>query len=139
MNSVNLTGRLTDDVILSKAGQHTVTSFTLAVSRGKKAEGQPDADFIRCVAWNRTAEILRDYTSKGSQIGVTAGRIQTRTYEDKEGKKVYVTEVVADRIELLGSKKENNQQAPKKQEQKTDKYGMPEGDLLDIQSDELPF
>lgn len=104
MNNVILIGRLTKDVMMnSTQGGSVVANFTLAVNRPKSKNGEQSADFISCVAWNKTAEILEKYTQKGSQIAVS-GSIQTRSYDNKEGKKVYVTEVVVWQVQLLGSK-----------------------------------
>ena len=102
MNSVVLIGRLTRDPELRKtqSGQ-SVCTFTVAVDRIPGKDGTEGADFPSCVAWGKTAEILTTYAAKGSQIAIR-GRLQTRSYEDKEGRKVYVTEVVADQIQLLG-------------------------------------
>ena len=96
INTVVLTGRLTKDIELRRTTSgKTCTSFTLAVNRNKQ-----ETDFINCVAWNNWAELLEKYTRKGSQIGVE-GRIQTRNYDDKNGKKIYVTEVLANKITFL--------------------------------------
>ena len=105
MNSVNLIGRVTKDIELkvTQSG-NSVTSFTLAVQRDKD-----NADFINCVAWNKTAEVLNNYVSKGHRIALN-GRIQTRTYDDNNGRKVYVMEVVANRIHLLEKKETNTNQ-----------------------------
>lgn len=79
-------------------------SFSLAVDRNfKNANGERDTDFINCVAWRKTAETLAQYTRKGSLIGVE-GRIQTRNYENNQGQKVYVTEVVVEKVTFLESK-----------------------------------
>ena len=105
MNSVTLTGRLTRDPQIRYAAQSqmAVANFTLAVDRNRTRDGQEkEADFPDIVAFGKTAEIVEKYTSKGSLIGVS-GRLQTRTYE-KDGRKVFVTEVVAERVELLGRK-----------------------------------
>ena len=109
INSVNLVGRLTRDVELRVSQSNvTVATFTLAVNRSfKSANGEREADFINCVAFKKTAEILNQYAGKGSQIGVT-GSIQTRNYENKDGQRVYVTEVIANNIALLDSKWSNN-------------------------------
>lgn len=89
INSVVLTGRLTKDIELRRTTSgKTCTSFTLAVNRNRE-----ETDFINCVAWNQEAESLEKYTKKGSLIGIE-GRIQTRSYNDKNGKKVYITEVL---------------------------------------------
>lgn len=102
INNVTLVGRLTRDPELRKTqtGQNVCT-FTIAVDRVKGKDGTEGADFPSIVAWGKTAEILDQYAHKGSQIGVT-GRLQTRSYDDKDGHKVYVTEVVANQIQLLG-------------------------------------
>ena len=79
-------------------------SFTVACNRLFKQEGQPEADFINTVVWNKTADSVEKYTHKGSLVGVE-GRIQTRSYDDKDCKRVYVTEVVADNVRFLDSRK----------------------------------
>ena len=108
MNRVLLVGRLTRDPELRSTGQTSVTSFTVAINRPfKNKEGNYDADFINCSIFGAQAENLAKYCTKGSQIGVE-GRIQTRSYEAQDGTKRYVTEVFADRVEFLSSKKEGN-------------------------------
>ncbi|HSX49283.1 MAG TPA: single-stranded DNA-binding protein, partial [Candidatus Saccharimonadales bacterium] len=103
MNTVNLIGRLTKDPELRYTANGTaVCSFTIAVNRQFKSEGQPEADFINCVAWKKSAEHLANYQKKGNQIGVT-GRIQTRSYDGDNGK-VFVTEVVAENVQFLDPK-----------------------------------
>lgn len=104
INRVVLVGRMTKDPVLRKTASGTsVVSFTVACDRRVKSEGQPTADFINTVAWNKTAEIVAQYTHKGSLVGVE-GRIQTRSYDDQSGKRVYVTEVVADSVQFLEPK-----------------------------------
>ena len=104
INKVVLAGRLVKDPVLRKtANGASVVSFTVACTRRFKQEGQPDADFINTVAWNKTADIVSQYTHKGSLVGVE-GRIQTRSYDDQSGKRVYVTEIVADSVQFLESK-----------------------------------
>lgn len=108
MNNVSLLGRLTKDTELRYTQSNTaVCSFTLAVDRRFKSEGQPTADFINCQAWGKTAEFVSTYFEKGSMIGAI-GRIQTRNYEDRDGKKVYVTEVVVESCYFAGSKSQQN-------------------------------
>lgn len=133
MNNVSLVGRLTKDVELKYTGSQTaVATGTLAVNRQfKSANGEKETDFINIVAWRKTAEILSSYASKGSQIGIT-GRIQTRNYEGNDGKRVYVTEVVAESVALLDSK-QNNQQPQQKQETPFNNNPM------DIDNLTLPF
>ena len=156
INRVVLVGRLTRDVELKKTPNGaSVVSFTIACNRRSKQEGQPDADFINCVAWNRTADLMSQYLNKGAQIGVE-GRIQTRSYDDKDGKRVYVTEVVAESVQFLESRNANASQP----QQNYGSYAQPTmsqssgytpdektssfenefaGDTLDIASDDLPF
>ena len=108
MNKVVLMGRLTKEPEMRATQSNTaVCSFSLAVNRRFKQEGQPDADFINVVAWAKTAEFVSKYFTKGQQVGVI-GRIQTRNYDDKDGKKVYVTEVVAEEVYFADSKKEQS-------------------------------
>lgn len=109
INNVVLIGRLTKDIDLKyTANGLAVTSFTVAVNRNfTNQAGNREADFINCVAWRKTAENLANYTRKGSLIGVN-GRLQTRSFDNQQGQKVYITEVVADEIQFLESK--NNQE-----------------------------
>lgn len=104
MNRTILIGRITRDLELKKtANQASVVSFTVAVNRRSVVEGQPEADFINCVAWNKTAENMAKYCSKGSQIAIE-GRIQTRNYDNASGQKVYVTEVVCDMVQFIDTR-----------------------------------
>ena len=109
MNKVILMGRLTKDpeVRYTQGNNTAVCSFSLAVNRRFKQEGQPDADFINVVAWAKTAEFVSKYFAKGQQVAVV-GKIQTRNYDDKEGKKIFVTEVVAEEVYFADSKKEQS-------------------------------
>jgi single-strand DNA-binding protein len=108
MNKAILMGRLTRDPELrTTPSQVTVATFTLAVDRRfKSANGERQADFIPVVAWRNNADFVGKYCKKGSKMIVT-GSIQTRTYDDKDGKKVYVTEVIADDIEFAESKRDD--------------------------------
>ncbi len=148
MNRVVLVGRLTKDPVLRKtANGVSVTSFTLACTRRFKQEGQPEADFINVVAWNKTADIVAQYTHKGSLVGVE-GRIQTRSYDDKDSKRVYVTEVVADSVQFLESKSaaasnvnvpEVNNQSYQSDNGQSYSNDFTSSSTLDIASDDLPF
>ena len=105
MNSVTISGRLTADVEVRKTQSGlSVASFTVAVQKDKE-----HADFINCVAWRQSADFLGQFTHKGDMVGVM-GRLQTRDYE-RDGQKVYVTEVIADRVEILAHKAQNQPQA----------------------------
>lgn len=104
INRVVLTGRLTRDLELRRTQSGTsVVSFTLAVDRNFKKEGQPEADFINCVAWNRQADTMAQYLHRGSLIGVD-GRLQTRNYENQQGQRVYITEVLVESFTFLESR-----------------------------------
>ena len=152
MNRVVLVGRLAKDPVLRKtANGVSVPSFTLACTRRFKQEGQPEADFINTVAWNKTADIVQQYTHKGSLVGVE-GRIQTRSYDDQSGKRVYVTEVVADSVQFLESKSaaasnaNSNVYVPEAsnhgyQSDNSQSYSndFTSSSTLDIASDDLPF
>lgn len=109
MNSVNLVGRLTKDPELryTQSGVATV-KFNLAVNRTVKREGQPEAEFISCAAFNKTAENLANYQKKGNLISVS-GRIQTGSYE-KDGQRIYTTDVMCDNIQYLEKRQEGQQQ-----------------------------
>lgn len=102
MNTVQLVGRLTKEVDLKFTSSGTaVGSFTIAVNRSfTNQQGDREADFINCVIWRKAAENLASFTRKGSQIGIE-GRIQTRNYENQQGQRVYVTEVVVNNFHLL--------------------------------------
>lgn len=110
MNTVQLVGRLTREVELRFTAQGTaVGSFTIAVNRSfTNQQGEREADFINCVIWRKSAENLANFTRKGSLIGVE-GRIQTRNYENKQGQRVYVTEVVVNNFHLLEPKSVTDQ------------------------------
>lgn len=107
MNRVCLNGRLTKDIDLRYTQNNVaVASFTLAVQRKfKNQNGDYESDFINCIAYKKTAELMNEYVKKGDLIGIE-GRIQTRSYDDKNGKKVYVTEVMVESVDFLASKKE---------------------------------
>ncbi|KGG54658.1 single-stranded DNA-binding protein [Lactobacillus sp. wkB10] len=107
INRVVLVGRLTRDPELRTTGSGiSVATFTLAVDRQyTNAQGERGADFISCVIWRKAAENFCNFTSKGSLVGID-GRIQTRSYDNKDGQRVYVTEVIVDNFALLESRKD---------------------------------
>jgi len=159
INRVVLVGRLTRDVEVRKtASGLSVATFTVAcdrrVARGQDGNNQQSADFISCVAWRQAADFLGSYAHKGALVGVE-GRIQTRNY-DRDGQKVYITEVVCDTVNLLESKsqsqsraqnsgyQDNSYQQPYSQPKPStnddfvsDDFGAGIG--MDISSDDLPF
>lgn len=155
INNVVLVGRLTKDPDLRYTSSGTgVATFTLAVNRNfTSADGTREADFINCVIWRKPAETLANYAKKGVLIGVT-GRIQTRSYENQQGQKVYVTEVIADNFQLLESKKADSSQNTqgsgvsnsqtnnytRSQQNRNNDESDPFGNSsIDISNDDLPF
>jgi single-strand DNA-binding protein len=129
MNKVELIGRLTKDPeIRTTANQVAFCNFTLAVDRSfKDSNGQRQADFINCVAWRQTATFIQKYFRKGNRLAVI-GSIQTRSYEDKNGQKVFVTEVVADEAEFVESQS-TQAPAPTPAPQEAPTAPAPEGEL----------
>lgn len=169
MNSVCLVGRTTKDLELKYTGNNiAVATFSLAVNRTfKDANGERETDFINCVIWRQQAENLANWAKKGALIGIT-GRIQTRSYENQQGQRVYVTEVVAENFQMLESRAAREgsntnqgntsgafgngyagpygqqapqQQAPQQQNQGFAQGGSPFGNAnpMDISDDDLPF
>ncbi|HAA8102727.1 TPA_asm: single-stranded DNA-binding protein [Listeria monocytogenes] len=159
MNRVVLVGRLTKDPELryTPAGV-AVATFTLAVNRTfTNQNGEREADFIQCVVWRKPAENAANFLKKGSMAGVD-GRIQTRNYEDKDGKRVFVTEIVAESVQFLDTKNKdkggstsnnyqgeanysnNNQTSSYRADtsQKSNSFAN-EGKPIDINEDDLPF
>lgn len=137
MNQVILIGRMTKDMELRyTAGTgKAVGRFTLAVDREFKKEGQPDADFINCLAFDKKAETIANYVKKGHKLGVI-GRIQTGTFDKQDGTKGYSTDVMVDKIEFLQPKDNSNDgQAPKGNEPIPDDYF---GDTT-YEPGEIPF
>lgn len=137
MNRVELTGRLTKDVELrATANDKSVATFTLAVNRPITKDGEKQADFINCKVWNKQAENLAKYCHKGDLIGIE-GNIRTGSYDDKDNKKVYTTEVQAERIEFLNKKQEsgNDNQESTIEDKKTTSFKL---DDIDVDT-ELPF
>ena len=155
INRVVLTGRLTRDPELKTTQSGlSVATFTLAVNRQyTNSQDERGADFISCVIWRKAAENFCKFTSKGSLVGID-GRIQTRTYDDKNGQKVYVTEVVVDNFSLLESKKDRqnnantgnnggysnsgNNSTSNNSNASQDPFSG-SGDTIDISDDNLPF
>lgn len=162
MNTVQLVGRLTRDIELKFTASGTATgSFNLAVNRNfTNQQGEREADFINCVIWRKAAENLANWTRKGSLIAID-GRLQTRSYDNKHGQKVYVTEVVVNNFDLLESKETTNNRAVQQYSQQSQgqaqanyttqgqnnaqaSFGagtsfMNEGHPIDISEDDLPF
>lgn len=138
-------GRITKDPVMRKTQSGmSVVSFNLACNRRVKKGEHPEADYISCVAWNATADFMDKYVKKGALLGVL-GRIQTRNYDDASGKKVYVTEVIAENVQFLESKKDvENNASTTTQVSSANTYTPNESHKYEdegfvIASDDLPF
>ena len=152
INRVVLVGRMTRDPELRRTPQgDAVTSFTLAVNRNYTSrDGQQQADFINCVVWRKPAENAERYCSKGSLVGVE-GRIQTRSYDNSQGQKVYVVEVICDSVQFLETRaaRERAQSQPQMQQNNDNFYDMKTVELekefdnsfntYDIMEDDIQF
>ena len=129
MNSVTLIGNISKDLELRySTSQTAILRFSLAVGRRKKEDG---TDFINCVAFGKTAENTERFCHKGSKVGVR-GRIQTGSYEKEDGTKVYTTDIIADEVEFLDSKRDDT---PRTEPQTT---AEPEPNFAAVQ-EEIPF
>ncbi|MFQ3546273.1 single-stranded DNA-binding protein [Halobacillus rhizosphaerae] len=159
LNRVVLVGRLTKDPDLRYTPNGVaVANFTIAVNRPfSNNQGDRDADFINCVVWRRAAENLANFMNKGSLVGVD-GRLQSRSFDNQEGKRVFVTEVVADSVQFLeskggssqgggnqGSGSRSNQNQPSgnnfdsNNQQRNEDPFADNGEPIDISDDDLPF
>lgn len=156
LNRVVLVGRLTRDPDMRVSQSNVaVTNFNLAVNRPfpDKSTGERGADFVNCVTFRKQAENVNQYVKKGSLVGID-GRLQTRNYENKEGQRVYVTEVVCDSVQFLEPKGSNNASDGNQNNSYTNAYNKKENataggyeenpfknskGAVDIQDDDLPF
>lgn len=144
MNCSVLSGRLTKDPeVRYTQTQMAIADFTVASDRRFKRDGEPTADFIRCIAFGKTAEFIEKYFTKGKPI-ILSGRIQTGSYQNKEGQTVYTTEVVVENVEFLGSKSENERyERPASEERQEPPAGpAPDDGFMDIPEgfdEQLPF
>ena len=150
INNVVLVGRMTRDAELRYTpSNQAVATFTLAVNRNfKNQNGEREADFINVVIWRQQAENLANWAKKGTLIGVT-GRIQTRNYENQQGQRVYVTEVVAETFQVMESRKDQqggqsqggysnpSQATPNFARDNSEPFGN--SSPMDISEDDLPF
>ncbi len=138
MNKVTLVGRMAKDPELKQTSTgKAVGSFTVAVDRRFKRDGQPTADFFNVVAWNKPAELISQYLHKGDRIALN-GRLQTRSYDAKDGTKCYITEVVLEEFDFIGSKNDH-QQAPKPQAKPNYQDNFDSGFNMMVEDDSLPF
>lgn len=146
MNRVVLVGRLTKDPVLRYTPNGVaVASFTLAVNRAfTNQQGEREADFINCVIWRKPAENVANFLSKGSLAGVD-GRIQTRSYDGQDGKRVYVTEVLAESVQFLeprnsqSTNNQSNRQTNNQNYTRVDDDPFANSGQIDISDDDLPF
>lgn len=140
INNVVLVGRLVRDPELRYTpSNQAVATFSLAVNRNFKGQnGEREADFINCVIWRQQAENLANWAKKGALIGIT-GRIQTRNYENQQGQRVYVIEVVADSFKLLESQKDRGHQQPVDSQLGFGRHEPMNANPIDISDDDLPF
>ena len=140
INNVVLVGRMTRDAELRYTGNNTaVATFTLAVNRNfKNQNGEREADFINCVMWRQQAENIANWTQKGMLIGIT-GRIQTRNYENQQGQRVYVTEVVGETFQVMESRKDQQGGQSQGGYQSGGQSSYGGGYPTDISDDDLPF
>ena len=155
MNQVQLVGRLSRDpqVSYSASTQNTVARFTVAVDRMPDRNGNRQADFISCVAWRQSADFLAQYGKKGNIVAVE-GHISTRSYDGQDGRKVYVTEVTCENVQLLSRSERSEAPAPTPVQNKNYYTFTPSSEpafmndvnddfdntpSLDISSDDLPF
>lgn len=158
INRAVIVGRLTKDVEVRKTTSGlSVASFTVACDRNRRSQDNTQqADFINCVAWRQSADFLGQYARKGAMVGVE-GRIQTRSYQNNQGVTVYVTEIVADNVQLLETRAQSEARAQNNSYQNNNyqqpSYSQPSSSPttnndssdgydsapLDISSDDLPF
>lgn len=140
LNRVVLVGRLTKDPeFRTTQNGVSVATFTLAVNRNfKNKNGEQQADFINVVVFRQQAENVNNYLSKGNLAGVD-GRIQSRSYENKEGQRVYVTEVLADSVQFLEPKNNQSNNQPQQQSGQAQSGNSPFDNSADISDDSLPF
>lgn len=155
INNLALVGRITKDIDLKYTSNGiAVTQNSLAVERPfKNAQGEKETDFINFVAWRKTAEILSQYAHKGAMIGIV-GRIQTRNYQNNEGRTIYVTEVAAENIQLIqtnrneqqGNSNQSNYQNNNQSNNQQNNYSNNQqtttqnnNEAIDISDDDLPF
>ena len=145
INNVTLIGRLTKDVELKYTpANQAVAQFTLAVNRTfKNANGERESDFINCVIWRKSAENFANFAKKGALVSIT-GRIQTRNYENQQGQRVYITEVIAENFQMLESRNQQQgqqqaqpQQATQQQVKQPDPFSG--GAPTSLNDDSLPF
>lgn len=141
-NSVRILGRITAEPEMRAAGENKVLNFRVAVNRSTRKD-HPEADFFSCVAWNKTAEFICNYFGKGDKIGVE-GRLQTKSYEDKNGNKRDVVEIIAENISFIEKRKDkvtdgNKEDSPRKNLRETLSKGRVEEEVVDDDDEDEDF
>lgn len=139
MNKIILIGRVTKDIELKITASGTeVADFSLAVTRNfKNADGEYEADFINCIVYGKLASTISTYVRKGDRLAVE-GRIQVRSYQNSEGKNIYVTEVVVSNVDFLEAKKSEPKEEVSILKEEVDPFAHKEVQL-EINDDNLPF
>lgn len=140
INKAVVLGRLTKDVNVRQTQNGiSVAAFTIASDRQfKNKDGSRDADFINCSAWRKTADTLAMYTHKGSLVGIE-GRLQTRSYQDKQGNKRFMTELVVDNFSLLDGRTQSDNKQSRQQQTSADPFAGKTNNETNISDNDLPF
>lgn len=141
MNKLIIIGRLTKDVEIRNAGSTLVARYTLAVDRKFKREGEQTADFIPCIAFGRNAEFAEKYLTKGKKIAVV-GRIQTGSYTNQSGQKIYTTDVIVEEQEFVESKASEHSENSSNTDRADEPYKGSNGFMSipdNLEDDGLPF
>lgn len=140
MNKILVTGRITNNLEIRKTQTNkSVVQFDLAVSRERKDDtGKYPVDYIRVNCWEQKAEFLSNYAGKGTLVGVT-GRLETNSYVDKEGRKIKVTFILAESVEILRQPQEKTETTVDTKETELDDNGIFGGNNYGFTQDELPF
>lgn len=135
MNIAMLIGRLTKDpdIKITERGM-TIARFSVAVDRQPDKDGNKGTDFISCVAFGKTADVIQRFLGKGSKVGIE-GRIQTGKY-DRNGETVYTTDIIINRVEFLDSKESRSQTKPEPSKGNQEQYDMPDFETIDA---DIPF
>lgn len=139
MNSTQLIGRVTKDIELKYTSSNKeYVKFTLAVKRDFKTNGEYETDWISCITWSKSAIFMSNYVKKGHQIAIN-GRIQTGSYNDKEGRTVYTTDVVAENVQSLEKKQSNEPNFVNEEAKEVYERVHRNTPSIDVSEDDLPF
>lgn len=136
INKVTMVGNMTRDPELRRtASGKAVTSFTLALNRIKPSSDGQQADYISCIVWDKIAESVAQYCSKGSKVGVV-GHLQSRSYDNAQGQRVYVTEVVCEQVDFINTRNQENNAQP---QQENNPFNQSLETPFNIMDEDLPF